>query len=145
MTSIPRAPSLEKPRMQMDANPNKVGHGSHWGLVPYDNNKWKCKLEIKKKKKKIFWQSCLLYTLQPLWYIYINFKKTTSKLENINTSSLCRLCSTSVTKKHSSLHSRWFVSGTKSSTPKSSRPKLPWTWNPIQNKKEPKLHYFKQM
>ena len=43
MISIPRAPSLEKPWMQMHANPNNIGHGSPWGLLPYDKNKWKCK------------------------------------------------------------------------------------------------------
>ena len=31
--------------LELKCKPNKNGHSSHWGLLPYDNNEWKHKLD----------------------------------------------------------------------------------------------------
>ena len=105
-----------------NANSNKNEQGSHWGLLPYDNNQWECVLdETSTSIVKFF-----LKPQGPLLYIYLYFKKEKRKEKaflNVHTGEIpislsYVYCVCYCLKYYPFLHSHLFICGMKSPPPR---------------------------
>ena len=101
----------------LDANPNNNGQGSHWWVLPYDNNGWTCELD----ETNICIVNFLSTFEGPFWALTFisKFLKTFLNVhtrEN-DTSPLCISC-TLIPQIISFLHSHLFVCCMRSPSPR---------------------------